>query len=212
MTVALALTVIVFLAGLTPFSEKIRPLLPACLRSSGHHCRARLVFSLLAFLKQKEPKGILRYSPTLLAAAVIGTQMALSLSTFPYYFNYYNPLVGGSRARLGGHADRVGRRAGQARPLPEPETGRSKTEGYCMVPNRLLLLYFRREGAQLQLWTGINEDEWNRFFESDYAVIYIGQQQRQLTKPILDYLAEQEPEHTVLLNGIEYARIYKVHQ
>jgi hypothetical protein len=70
------------------------------------------------------------------------------------------------------------------------------------------------EGRERDFWlkTTINEDEWARFFDSDYAVIYIGQQQRQLTKSILDYVANLTPEHTIWLNGIEYARIYKIGQ
>jgi hypothetical protein len=86
-----------------------------------------------------------------------------------------------------------------------------KLKVIAWYPTGCFSYIFEGKERNFWLWTDINEDEWARFFESDYAVIYIGQQQRQLTKPILDYVASLTPERSIWLNGIEYARIYKIH-
>jgi len=44
----------------------------------------------------------------------------------------------------------------------------------------------------------------------DYAIIYISQLQRNNPALILDYLKQKPVEHTIWINGIEYARIYKL--
>jgi hypothetical protein len=43
-----------------------------------------------------------------------------------------------------------------------------------------------------------------------YAVVYIHQWQRQMPKKLLDHLAQQTPVHSIWLNGLEYAQIYKL--
>ena len=43
----------------------------------------------------------------------------------------------------------------------------------------------------------------------DYFVTYINQWQRNMPEDLLPELDAQEPEHTIWINGIEYARIYK---
>jgi hypothetical protein len=42
-------------------------------------------------------------------------------------------------------------------------------------------------------------------------VIYIHQWQRNTPEKILDYLSAKIPEYSVWINGIEYARVYKIH-
>jgi hypothetical protein len=56
----------------------------------------------------------------------------------------------------------------------------------------------------------LDEEQWDRFISSDFAVIYIHQWQRGIPKDILEYLAKQQPEHSIWINGIEYARIYNL--
>ena len=49
------------------------------------------------------------------------------------------------------------------------------------------------------------------FWSADYAVTYIGQEQRQLpSRQLSRYFAQQPPIEQIVLNGAEYAGIYKV--
>ncbi len=44
----------------------------------------------------------------------------------------------------------------------------------------------------------------------DYAIIYINQRQRNYPEDLLQYLEEQTPEHTIWIDGVDYARIYRL--
>jgi hypothetical protein len=57
-------------------------------------------------------------------------------------------------------------------------------------------------------WPQDQIDRW--FFDTDYAVVYVHQWQRRTPELMLKYLATQVPEHSVWIDGIEYARIYKM--
>lgn len=54
------------------------------------------------------------------------------------------------------------------------------------------------------------EYDLKRFLSSDYVVIYIHQWQRDIPKTVLDYLEQITPEHSVWIDGLEYARIYRI--
>jgi hypothetical protein len=67
-------------------------------------------------------------------------------------------------------------------------------------------------GRSRRMWLDdeVDETRWQRFLNSDYAVTYINQWQRNLPEQVLEYLSPLEPEHTIWINGIEYIRIYKL--
>lgn len=44
----------------------------------------------------------------------------------------------------------------------------------------------------------------------DYLVIYNSQRYRPFHKIIIDLIADIEPEHSIWINDIEYARIYEI--
>jgi hypothetical protein len=52
--------------------------------------------------------------------------------------------------------------------------------------------------------------DWDQFNKSDYVVIYIEQWQRDLPAEVLDRLQDLQPEYSVWLDGLEYARVYKI--
>jgi hypothetical protein len=143
-------------------------------------------------------------------SAVIGIQVASAVSTFPYYLSYYNPLMGGSRKApqvmlvgWGEGLDQAARYLNQ-----KPNVKQLKViSWYATGP---FSYYF--EGQDRSLWydPGATPEEWERFISSDYAVIYIGQWQRQVPGPVLEYVAKLEPEHSIWIDGLEYARIYKL--
>jgi hypothetical protein len=56
----------------------------------------------------------------------------------------------------------------------------------------------------------IDETAFQELIEADYAVIYFHQWQRQAPKEFLEFLSDKEPEHSVWINGLEYARVYKL--
>jgi hypothetical protein len=52
--------------------------------------------------------------------------------------------------------------------------------------------------------------DWEEFNKSDYVVVYIHEWQRNIPAEVLDYLRDLKPEHSIWIDGFEYARIYKI--
>jgi len=69
---------------------------------------------------------------------------------------------------------------------------------------------FEGESHQISSKYEWDEAQVEQFFAADYVVIYIHQGQRKMAEHLLGYLALQTPEYTVRLNGLEYARIYRL--
>ena len=50
----------------------------------------------------------------------------------------------------------------------------------------------------------------DRMMDADYWILYQSQRQRGLSDVVFEMLEGHEPEHTVVINGIEYAWIYNL--
>ena len=140
--------------------------------------------------------------------AVLLLQAGFSLPYHPYYLSAYNPLMGGTvlapRVLLVGWGEGLDK---GARYINEKEDAKT-----------LKVATFYRE----QVFSPFSDSEtkpftaqsifWN---DIDYVVLYISQVQRK-SFPVsgglqtVDFFLSLEPEHTVRINGIEYAWIYKV--
>jgi hypothetical protein len=138
----------------------------------------------------------LRYGSYLIYIAIIGLQMFWSLSTFPYYLSYYNPLMGGSK---------------KAPEVMQIGWG----EG---IDQAARYLNSKPNSENFRVYSWYIEGSFSYFYnptytlypDIDYAVIYVHQWQRSTPRELLAYLSEQTPEHTIWINGIEYVRIYKI--
>jgi hypothetical protein len=143
---------------------------------------------------------------------MIGVQATLSLSTFPYYFTYYNPLMGGSRKVIDVLQIGWGEGLDQAARYLNQKPDAKDLHVISWYSNGSFSYFFKGHTRFLGSDTGDEEGDksWDRFITSDYAVIYIHQWQRNTPEKILDYLSTKTPEYDVWINGIEYARVYKV--
>lgn len=167
--------------------------------------------SLAYWLKERRIVLVARYGASLILLLVIGVQMGLSLSTFPYYLTYYNPLMGGSRKVVEVLQIGWGEGLDQAARYLNQKPNAKDLHAISWYSNGSFSYYFKGHSRFLGSDTG-NEGEdksWDRFISSDYAVIYIHQWQRNTPKKILDYLSTKTPEYSVWINGIEFARVYK---
>jgi hypothetical protein len=133
-----------------------------------------------------------------LAALVFMAQVALAMPHFPYYFTFYNPLLGGNRSAADvlmiGLGEGIDEAARYLNSKPDAET--------------LRVASWYRGGSFNYIFRGqdLNLDE---FSEADYAVLYVHQWQRQVPDArMLHYFAQLTPEHTVTLHGMGYVRVY----
>lgn len=141
----------------------------------------------------------------------MGVQLAGVLPTFPYYFSYYNPLLGGGKTAgetsFVGHGEGLNEAAVYLNTKPGAENF-TVMSWYGIGP---FSFFFRGESVDLYFARGFSGEETTRFFEDvDYLVTYSSQWFERRPKNLFDMLDNIEPEYSVWINEIEYARIYDV--
>lgn len=136
------------------------------------------------------------------AAAVLAVGMAIwpAASAYPYYLSYYNPMIGGGAAAQrfvmvgnGEGLDQVARWL----------NGRPEAENLWIVSHSFDILQplIVASGEPLRDRVPAN---------ADYVVLYRFQMQIGHSPRVLaEYLERHQPELSVWINGIEYARVYR---
>jgi len=71
-------------------------------------------------------------------------------------------------------------------------------------------LAYHFNGNTISINAQLTPDEEAAIQSADYAVLYIHQWQRDIPPELLDKFAARVPEHTIEINGLEYARIYNL--
>jgi 4-amino-4-deoxy-L-arabinose transferase-like glycosyltransferase len=144
----------------------------------------------------------------ILLFSVVAVQAALAWNAFPYFFNYYNPLLGGSRQAV--NVMQIGWGEGldqAARYLNEmPNSDRIRVMAWYVDGPFLYFSKSRLYGLHSE-WTTLEQDQLNKL---DYAVIYVHQWQRNIPAELLDWLKDVQPEYSVWIDGLEYVRVYKI--
>jgi hypothetical protein len=138
----------------------------------------------------------------LLALLVLGGQIALALPHHPYYYTFWNPLLGGIR------------RAAQILPVGIGGEGLDRVAAYLNTLPRMENLKVASANSQKlrPLYRGKTiplDNVDGRWVQADYVSIYISQLQRGKHDPaIINYLQRQKSIQTVTLYGLEYAWLY----
>jgi hypothetical protein len=137
-------------------------------------------------------------------------QILLVFPHLPYYWTYYNPLLGGSERA--GRTIFVG--TGEGLDLAGKYLN-SKPDADQLVAmswygTGCLSYFFDGEVISISSDNTWDEDERARLAESDYLLIYSNQLFRDRPSELLDDLEGISPEKEIWLNGIEFVRIYDV--
>jgi 4-amino-4-deoxy-L-arabinose transferase-like glycosyltransferase len=146
-----------------------------------------------------------RHAAVWMALGLVGLfQLLAYVSVFPYPLSYYNPLLGGGKRApavmqigWGEGLDEAGRYLSK-----KPESKKLVVASWY----RSVLAYHFDGKTKLVSSTMKS----TRFKKVDYLVLYVHQWQRNLPAPLLEKFARRKPEHVVEINGIEYAKIYKL--
>jgi 4-amino-4-deoxy-L-arabinose transferase-like glycosyltransferase len=202
----------IFVVGFTLAEKKFdRYLLPAY---APLDILAGMGWSCLVMEMATAHKGLLktygRLTALLIVLLIVALQAGLSMKTFPYYFTYYNPLLGG-----GSQAPEVmhvgwGEGLDQAARYLNQKPDAAQLSAIAWGSTGCLSYFFAGSTRSILLEQTTDEVQLKRLLDSDYAVIYINQVQAQLASPVLEYVAQLKPEQTIWLNGIRYADIYKI--
>ncbi len=167
------------------------------------------VYACVDWIGKIKPSAGKKIFPYLALSAIILVQIVGTMQTYPYYSVYFNPLLGGSRKA--GEVLSVG--SGEGLDLAaeylnnKPDAENLKAMSW--YGNGPFSYYF--VGETTPLWSYIwNDKKISELKEMDYLVVYSTQWSRGIPVGLFTHLAEVEPEHSVWINNIEYARIYDV--
>jgi hypothetical protein len=138
----------------------------------------------------------------LMALLVLVGQIALAIPHHPYYYTYWNPLLGGLN------------QARQVLPVGMGGEGLDQAAAYLnTLPKAGTLKVASGNSHKIQpIFTGETialdnlDGEW---VQADYVLIYISQLQREKhAEDIIAYLKRRKSEFTVSLHGLEYVWLY----
>lgn len=142
---------------------------------------------------------------------IAALQVVPVIQTTPYYLSYYNTLLGGAEQAVEVFPVGWGEGLDQAaRYLNEkPDILNQRVYAfYAAAFNFHFGAFEPSPNARANPVPWYDAEEFFAEFDADYIVLYRNQVQRGLSQPVLDYLADREPEKVITINGIEYAWIY----
>jgi len=136
----------------------------------------------------------------------VGAQAAMIVPAFPYYFSYYNPLLGGTtkapEVMMLGWGEGLDQAARYLNAMPNAKRLQVTTWFW----NGPFSYFF--EGRILAGPLTPHADI-GRWLDSDYSVLYINQRQRgRLPRELLDSIGVLTPVKVIRIQGLEYAHIY----
>lgn len=166
------------------------------------------------------PRNISRIALSVAVVAVVSVQIFATLSVLPYRLDYYNPLLGGPDAAE--HELQIGWGQGMdevadiiiadarpadlpadqvAPPLPEIDVRISGARAplLYLLPHSFTVYPSHQPPDTLERWNA-----------TDYYVAYIQRWQRELDDEVISYLEQFEPLGVVEVEGVEFARVYKL--
>ncbi len=159
---------------------------------------------LLQLLYEYVGPRLARPMPALLSPVVLFLLFGLHsypvLTYYPYYLAYFNPLLGGptraAETTLMGWGEGMEQAAAYLNTRPD-----AAHLYVASTPSQTLLPYFAG--------TGENFYTNDIAFRADYVVLYLAQMQRMAPSPeIVRYFQMRQPEATITIKGVTYAKIY----
>jgi hypothetical protein len=146
-------------------------------------------------------------SAVLVFVAVV--QVGGNILVHPYYGSYHNPLMGG--AKKAGETLFIGSGEGldEAGRYLSAKPDASNLTVISWYGNGSFSYYF--SGKTVNMPVRVN-NQWiaENIAGADYMVVYTNQWYRNRTPHLFEVLAQVKPEHSIWINEIEYARIYRV--
>jgi hypothetical protein len=132
-------------------------------------------------------------------AALGACQVALIASVQPYPLSFYNPLLGGGMVAQEAMIVGWGEGLDQVAEYLNGQPNASQIVVVSLYKDQIVPL-FPGGGARLE--------DWRR---GNYLATYINMDQRNLLPgPLSELVATTPPEFTVRINGIRYARVYRI--
>jgi hypothetical protein len=206
---ALVIAALVFTLGMTMGEKKIgRYLLPVY---SPITLIAGMGWVSLAYwIRDRKIPFLSKHSFALVLIPVVALQMFSSLSTYPYYFPYYNPLMGGSRVAPEVLQIGWGEGLDQAASYLNQQPGAEELQVLSWYATGGFSYFFDGKTLDMGYDPDLSDSERKKMDHADYIVVYINQLQKNRPAELLETLVDRDPVKIIEINGIEYVRIYKM--
>ena len=150
------------------------------------------------------------FLPVGLLLSFMFIQAVLAWTPSPYFFSYYNPLLGGTQRAVEVMQIGWGEGLDQAARYINSQPNSDQLQVLAWYGIGPFSYISKSKVLPLDIDHQWTSDNWNQFSKSDYIVIYIHEWQRNLPSEVLDRLRNLKPEYSVWINGLEYVRIYKI--
>ncbi len=147
-----------------------------------------------------------RLAGGLLLGIVLLGQLWGVIQSFPYYLNYFNPILGGSKAAtqvmMVGWGEGLDQAARYLNSLPQ--TGKERA------------ISWYGDGCFSYFYDGVTvpiglDFTFHDLRKTDIVVLYLNQWQRGLPSPeFMAYFEQLTPDHVVRINNLEYVRVYNL--
>jgi len=147
-----------------------------------------------------------RTSTALLVSIVMLVQFFGALQSYPYFLNYYNPLLGGGKKAPEVMMVGWGEGLDQAARYLNQKPGAENMKVISWSADGCFSYIFNGSAATIDYDMGLSD-----LRRADYVVLYLNQWQRQAPYPeFLAYFEGFSPELVVRIGDIEYAQIYNM--
>lgn len=148
--------------------------------------------------------------PSVITVVLIA-QFAVMVPTYPYYLSYYNPLLGGSRKAPEVMQIGWGEGLDQAARYLNATPGIDQIQVMTWYQKTMFSYFF--QGNSKDLDGDLTTRNMLELLNSDYAVFYIHQWQRQLPNlELLTFFDQLIPEKVIDINGLHYVKVYDLRQ
>jgi hypothetical protein len=142
---------------------------------------------------------------------ILLSQMISSLSFYPYYYTYYNPIQEALQPGMQHPRDNYSEVLEQAAVYLSKKPGADQLRVLSWFATGPFSYYFPGIADSIIPSAGDDQDVLEHLREYDYLVIYYDRQLRKNDPPhLLAALKAAVPEHVIWYHGVEYVRIYKV--
>jgi hypothetical protein len=165
--------------------------------------------ALVAWLADRRTASRWRYVALFLLGAMVAVQAVGTMRTFPYYLSYYNPLLGGSKRAPEVMQIGWGEGLDQAARYLDGRPGARDLQATVWY-GQSFGHFFSGETRSLPFRSELGPAQVQEALNTDYMVAYLHQWQRQMPRQLVEALDQRTPVKSVWIDGLEYARIYKL--
>jgi 4-amino-4-deoxy-L-arabinose transferase-like glycosyltransferase len=146
--------------------------------------------------------------PAIMLIALAGQMIALD-SGYPYYFSYYNPLLGGLAKAPDVMMVGWGEGLDQAAQFLNDQHGAAEQQVATGIWPTTFSYYYQGRVVSSRFEPGPGAVE--AWVESDYYLLYINEKQRQkISTDLSRYLDHLHPAHVIRVDGLDYVYIYDI--